>query len=410
MKFRQMNLGRYDCAVFSSFSTYAAGSVIIPVVLVRLARDLGFSLEDGGMTAGGALQIARTLPMVLALLLSGFAAGRWGKRRVFGWSVLLMGAGVGLCAVSPVYGILFLALAVAGFGEGTIEGLATPLVQDLHPKEPGRYINFSHSFWSIGILITVLLAGALLSAGVSWRILTGAVALFSLIPGFLLLRPSKRGQQVPDHTEPLHWSHVHKQMVDILRIPRFWVFFFAMFFAGGAEFCLTFWSASYIQLHFGSTAWAGGAGTALFAAGMMAGRMGWGWLLHQHHLRRLILGSSVIAIPITLLFPMQAGLVSLFILLFIAGICTAPLWPSIQSFCADRIPHADTTMLFILLSCAGIPGCGVFTFLMGLLGNMGAGLGPAFYLVPFCFAVIALLVGMERKICPRSDCSGHPKE
>lgn len=396
MKYRQMNLGRYDCAVFSSFFAYASGSVIIPIVLVLLAQDLGFSLDEGGMTAGGALQFARTFPMVAAILFCGFLAGRWGKRRTFGWSVLLMGSGVGLCAAAPSYGILFLALIIAGFGEGIIEGLATPLVQDLHPKEPGRYINFSHSFWSVGILVTVLLAGGLLSIGISWRVLTGAVALLSLIPGLLLLRTPGKGQQYPGHQERLHWSCVRKQMTDILCVPRFWLFFAAMFFAGGAEFCLTFWTASYIQLNFGSTAWAGGAGTALFAAGMMSGRLGCGWLLHQHHLRHLIVGSAALAIPVTLLFPIQGSLHGLFILLFISGVCTAPLWPSIQSFCSDRMPNADTTMLFILLSCAGIPGCGTFTFLMGFLGNQGHGLGPAFYLVPFCFAAIVLLLKSDQ--------------
>lgn len=397
MKFQKMVLGRYDWAVFGSFFVYAAGSVIVPIVLVFLAHDLGFSLGEGGLTAGGALQLARTFPMVLAMLSCGFLAGRWGKRRVFGVSVLLMGTGVGLCAAAPLYGLLFMALAVAGFGEGVLEGLATPLVQDLHPKEPGRYINFSHSFWSVGILVTVLLAGGLLSLGVSWRILTGVVALLSLIPGLLLLRTPEHGQQIPEHSQRLHWSRVHAQMIDVIRQPGFWLFFAAMFFAGGAEFCLTFWSASYIQLHFGSSAWAGGAGVALFAAGMMIGRFTWGALLRQHHLLRLILGSAAAAVPVTLFFPMQAGLAGLFVLLFAAGICTAPLWPSIQSFCADRIPLADTTMLFVLLSCAGIPGCGVFTFLMGLLGNLGGGLGLAFYLVPLCFAAVGILVSLGNR-------------
>jgi MFS family permease len=401
-----MVLGRYDAAVFSSFFVYAAGSVIVPLVLVFLAQDLGFSLDEGGLTAGGALQLARTFPMVLAMLLCGFLAGRWGKRRTFGWSVLLMGAGIGLCAAAPLYGLLFLALAVAGFGEGVVEGLATPLVQNLHPREPGRYINFSHSFWSVGILATVLLAGGLLSLGVSWRILTGTVALLSLIPGLLLLRTSARGQQFPEHAEPLRWSRVRGQMVEILREPGFWLFFAAMFFAGGAEFCLTFWSASYIQLHFGAAAWAGGAGVALFAAGMMTGRLGCGMLLRQHHLRRLILGSAGAAIPVTLFFPMQTGLMGLFILLLLAGVCTAPLWPSIQSFCSDRIPGTDPTMLFVLLSCAGIPGCGVFTFLMGLIGNRGGGLGPAFYLVPLCFAAVVILVGLGGR--DRARRAAHP--
>lgn len=171
-----MTFGRYDYAVFTSFFAYAAGSVVIPVTLVSLSRDLGFSLEQGGMTAGGALQLARTITMVVSMLLCGFVAGRWGKRRTLGISVAMMSVGVLLCALAPFYGILFLALMIAGLGEGVIEGLATPFVYGLHLEEPGRYINFSHSFWSIGVMLTVLISGGLISLGVSWRAMVASAS------------------------------------------------------------------------------------------------------------------------------------------------------------------------------------------------------------------------------------------
>ena len=49
---KPMVFGRFDYAAFWSFTVYAAGSVVIPVALVELARDLGFPLEAGGLTAG----------------------------------------------------------------------------------------------------------------------------------------------------------------------------------------------------------------------------------------------------------------------------------------------------------------------------------------------------------------------
>ncbi|OGV75450.1 MAG: hypothetical protein A3K19_25605 [Lentisphaerae bacterium RIFOXYB12_FULL_65_16] len=395
-----MSFGLFDYAAFLSFFAYAAGSVVIPVALVLLARDLGFSLESGGMTAGGALHLGRTVPMVGSMLLCGFAAGRWGKRRTFGVSVVLMGTGVGLCAIAPGYGILFLALVIAGMGEGVIEGLATPFVQDLHPAEPGRYINFAHAFWSIGVLATVLVSGALLSLGISWRLVTGAVAACALIPAAMLLLPSRSARKFPEHPAPLHWKTVWGHAIVILRIPRFWLFFVAMFVAGGGEFCLTFWCASYIQLNFSSSAWAGGVGTAFFALGMVLGRTGWGYFIKQHQLRALIVLSALAGTAITLCFPVLRNLWLFFGLLFLAGIATAPFWPSVQSYSVDRLPNTDTTMLFILLSCAGVPGCGVFTWLMGYIGNQGGGLRQAFYLVPACYLILALLIECDR-FCTR---------
>ena len=47
-----------------------------------------------------------------------------------------------------------------------------------------------------------------------------------------------------------------------------------------------------------------------------------------------------------------------------AGLGIACLWPSLQSYAADCIPK-DETMLFILLSCGGIPGYATFVWGMG---------------------------------------------
>ena len=65
-----------------------------------MARELGFSLEKGGMSAGGALSLGRNMPMVVSMLLCGVLAGKWGKRRSLGWSVALMGLGIGLSAMA----------------------------------------------------------------------------------------------------------------------------------------------------------------------------------------------------------------------------------------------------------------------------------------------------------------------
>ncbi|MHB0938728.1 MAG: MFS transporter [Armatimonadota bacterium] len=390
----RMTFGRYDFAAFMSFFAYAAGSVVVPVALVSLARDLGFSLEDGGMASGGALHLGRTLPMVAAMLLCGFAAGRWGKRRTMGVSVALMAVGVLLCAVSPVYGVLFAALMIAGLGEGVIEGLATPFVQDLHPAEPGRYINFTHSFWSVGVLVTVLASGALISLGVSWRLVVAAVAVLGLLATVTLLLPERTGREYPEHPEPIHWRTIRAYALAICRHRRFWLFFAAMFVAGGGEFCLTFWAASFIQLNFVDAAWAGGLGTACFAAGMVLGRTGWGYLIKQHQLKGLIVWSAVGGTLVTLAFPFVTGLWILFGLLFLAGVATAPFWPSVQSYSTDRLPQVDTTVLFILLSCAGVPGCVGFAWLMGYIGDI-AGLRAAFYLVPGCYLILALLIGYD---------------
>lgn len=392
MHARKMAFGRYDFANFFCLASYAACSVAIPIVLVFLAQDLHFPLSEGGKGAGGALQLGRSIPMVAAMLFCGFAAGRFGKIRSLGAAMLCMSAGILCAACSPGYLALLAAVAAAGFGEGVVEGLATPVIQDLHEEEPGRYINFTHAFWSVGILGTVLASGALLANGVSWRwILTGC-SLFALIPALLYLLPSKTERAKQYQT--LSFRTVFRDAIDVTAIHRFWLFFAVMFLAGGGEFCLTFWVASFIQLDYGADAWMGGLGTAFFACGMMIGRMGTGMLVRQSRLLHLVLFCSAAGAVLGLFPPFLSNIWILFPLLFFLGVASGPFWPSIQSYCVDQLKDSDATMIYILLSCAGVPGSGFFACMMGVAGDHW-GLRNSFYLVPFCYGALGLLLLLD---------------
>ncbi len=394
MRAQKMKFGRYDFANFFCFGSYAACSVIVPVVLVALATDLDFPLAKGGMGAGGALQLGRSIPMVATLLLCGFAAGRFGKLRSLGGSILLMSIGIMLAAWSPGYLLLFAAIIIAGMGEGVVEGLATPIIQELHPREPGRYINFTHAFWSVGVVGATLAAGALLLWGVSWRwILTGC-SLLTLVPALLYLLPTKSKMKQRDAARRASTTAVFSHATDAMKRPRFWLFFLAMVLAGGGEYSLTFWTATLIQLEFNGSAWQAGLGTAIFAAGMIVGRVGPGMLLHQKRLPMLILGCALIGTLLGLLPPFLYNLSLLFTVLFLLGIVSGPFWPSLQSHCVNQLKDSDSTMLYILLSCAGVPGCGIFTWLLGVVGDW-QGLRVSFYLVPICYGGIGILMLLD---------------
>ncbi len=396
----KMKFGRYDHGAFLTFVCYAACSMVVPVSLVQIAQTLNFPLGEGGMSAGGGLHMGRSIALMASMALCGFTSGRWGNCKSIGFALLFMVAGMLIGAFSPFYGVLFLALLIAGFGEGFVEGLATPLVQDLHKDDqPGRYINFSHGFWSVGVVAVVLLAGYLLLIGVSWRWIMAGVGIFTIVPALILLLPSRKYDLHPDANNRQDWKKVCANARDIVRLPHFWLFFVIMFVSGGGEFSLTFWLAAYIQEVRQLSPMSGGLVTACFAAGMIMGRTGWGMLLHQRHLGMLVIVSAVVGTVVTCIFPLIDTMWILYVVLFIAGVASGPFWPSVQSYCSERIPQVDTTMLFILLSCAGIPGAGVFAWLMGIVGDR-FGLEKSVYLVPLCYTILGILM-LGDYICAR---------
>lgn len=415
---QKLNFGRYDYAAFMTFAVYAASSLAVPVVLVDMAKDLHFPLAEGGMHIGGGMQMIRSVAMCLSMAYAGFAAAKWGNRLTIGVALCFMSFGILLCSLAPTYLFVMPMLLVAGIGEGVIEGLGTPFVQDMHGNDPGRYVNFTHGFWSLGTFGTAIAAGAMLVCGVSWRVVLAVVALLALPPILLILMPSKTSRY-PEKAIGKSSREVLRDAGKIVKTPRFWFYFAAMLFAGGGEYCLTFWSASFLQLNFATSALVGAIGVAAFSAGMFLGRTSFGALVPQRCLKTLIVAAGVFAMAVSVLippfamhiglFPKWSVLPMTFLLLFLSGLGTAPFWPSIQSLCVDRLPGLDSTMAFIILSCAGVPGCGIFTWVMGVAGDV-VGLARSFYLVPACYVAMVLLViladvGRGRKIRLPSRCS-----
>ncbi len=378
----------YGCV--AAFLIYSASVVVTPISLVSLARELGFSL-----TGGGGVEGIRTSLIVAALLVSGLVAARWGKVLSVGASSIVLGLGLLAYSFAPAYGIVLLAAAFVGVGGGIIEALINPLVQDLHPEDSGRYLNTINAFFSVGILSTVLVSGELLTRGVSWRVVMAGLAVISIVTGAAFIAFDRRSPFVRSHRAVDVLGH----KAAILRHPRFWIFFPMMFLAGGAEAALTFWSASYIQLHFGLLPRMGAIGTACFAAGMIVGRMGSGWLVPQHRLWHLLFASAVLGTVFTLLVPMAGSIVPLLGVLFLSGLSIACFWPSIQSYSVDRMP-LDSTSLFILLSCGGMPGFGAVSLVMGIIGDR-YGLNASLYVIPALLALLSLLLLIERRWRPR---------
>lgn len=374
-----------DYASSVGILAYATSATLTPICLVILARELSFSLVEGG-----GIEVVRGALLLVSLLGSGFAAARWGKPVSLGVSCLVLGGGMLLYSLAPAYGTILLGVALLGLGGGILEGLLNPLVQDLHPRDSGRYLNIINGFWSIGVLFTMLVTGELLTREVSWRWVAGFLGLVSVLAGVLFLAMRLKTPAAGRYAASAVLGHKFAMM----GLPRFWIFMTMMFMAGAAEGAFTFWSASFIQLHHEALPRAGGAGAALFAGGMVAGRFGSGIWIGQHRLRRLIFISAVAGAAISLFIPFAPVLPALFPALFLAGLSVACFWPSLQSYAADRLP-VESTSLFILLSCAGIPGFAFASWMIGFVGDR-IGLDSGFLVVPLFFALLAVLLGLER--------------
>ncbi len=408
---QKLHFGRYDYAAFACFAAYALCSLVIPLSLVKMGESLNFPLDQGGLDDGGVLHLVRSVAVVITLMICGFLAGRYGKRYSMALSVLLMGVGILLCAFAPGYWFLLPCLLLAGFGEGICEGLATPFVEKLHPQAPERYVNIAHSFWSVGIGICVIVAGALLVYGISWRYVLGACGGLALLVALMFLWPENPVRRYPEEQEKSSCAAIFRYSLEIAVVPRFWVYCGMMFLGAGAEFCLTFWSASYIQLTFNVGEWVAGLGTGGIALGMFLGRTLVGYYAKKAYLKHILLFTGLATIPLSLCVVLlkvdtfdneNITLLLLGLILFLCGIGISSYWPTTQVYGVGKLKQLDSTMLFIYFSAMGIPGCGFFTWLFGVLGDHW-GLSSAFMLIPGSLVLFCLVVFLEGWVFKSKD-------
>ncbi|WP_428770843.1 MFS transporter [Treponema sp. HNW] len=375
-----------DFSLITALLVYSASATVTPICLLAMADELHFNLS-----ASGGIEGMRSILIFASLFSGGFIASRIGKIRSLAGGLFGLSIGYAVYAAAPSYAAILGASVLIGASCGILEGLINPLVQDLHSEDSGRYLNITNSAWSAGVLSTVLIAGELLTRDVSWRLIMAALSFFSFTAGVFMALLRKR----EPHTKALNTESVIRFYIDCIRSKRFLVFCFMMFLAGGAEGAFTFWSASYIQLHFASLPRMGAVGTACFAAGMLSMRLFIGVYVPQHKLRKMIFLSAAGGFIIAALLPLMHSQMLFFPALFLSGVAIACFWPSIQSYAVYKIPRLDSTSAFILMSCAGIPGFGLIPFIMGIIGDT-AGLEKSFLLIPPVFALLAVTVIIEK--------------
>ena len=421
----KLRLAPTDYVAALGMFSYAASVAATPIILVQMSQDLSFSLAEGG-----GIEAVRAVFLLAILIGSGAAAARIGTQNTLAFGGILLAAGLAAYALAPSYVVVLVAIVLVGLGGGVLEALLNPLVQDAHPGDSGRYLNFVNAFFSAGVLVSVLVVGDLLTRGVSWRILLAGVGVLSLATGLLFAvmhrvgsagaasneaaasaaagespadaastaageqtagaTSAAEGEVLSDRARTM-WSHT----AEIAKDRDFWLFSIAMFCGGGAEGAFTFWSASYIQLHFNTLARAGAIGTAVFAAGMVVGRMGSGRFVRQSGIRRLIIGSAIVGVVASLGAWAVQSVLAFYLVVFAAGLSIACFWPSIQSYAAS-VMDVDSTTLFILLSCFGIPGFGLTSWMMGLIAE-GYGLRTSLLLIPVLLALLSVVMILSRK-------------
>ena len=366
-----------DIASWGGFMSFASSGIVIPLCLPEISKTLNISLSQGG-----AMETARTFIILAVLLISGIIANRWGKKLLMAIGQYLIAIGAIMASYSQDYYILIISLMIMGIGGGATEAIINPLVLDIHPNESNKYLSLTNAFYPIGVIISALLFGELLTLGYSWRSLFLFIAIIALAMGFIFnisKFPEQRNQKI------FSWNLIR----NVLFLKVFWIYSFAIFLAAGVESAFTFWSRSYVEIYLHDLPRAGAIAVVVFSCGMALGRFLAARLSNKVSPKILMIWSSFFGLLITIYVTFITNLILFAVLLFFAGIATACFWPNILAVAAEDL-DTDATILMVLLAVFGVAGFGFIPWVMGMIGD-NMDLKSSFLLLPVCFLGLIFL-------------------
>src|SRR6202453_3320791 len=161
------------------FFTDAYDLFVIGLVVSLLKPEWNLSTSRGSW-----LNSSTLLASAVGAVVFGRVADMLGRKRIYGFEVLILAFGAIASAFSPNYTFLLISRIVLGIGIGGDYPVSAPIMSEYSGKQTrGRMVGLVFAMQGAGLIVGPLVAAILLGSGVSnnltWRVLLGLGA----IPG-----------------------------------------------------------------------------------------------------------------------------------------------------------------------------------------------------------------------------------
>jgi MFS transporter, PHS family, inorganic phosphate transporter len=175
------------------FFTDAYDLFVIGIVVSLLKTQ--WSLSTGQVSW---LNSATLLASAFGAIIFGRVADMLGRKRIYGYEVLILAAGAIASALSPNYTFLLVSRIALGVGIGGDYPVSATIMSEYSGKKSrGRMVGLVFSMQGAGLIVGPLVASILLASGVSenltWRILLGLGA----VPGLAVYYMRRRIHETP---------------------------------------------------------------------------------------------------------------------------------------------------------------------------------------------------------------------
>jgi fucose permease len=331
---------------YGAMMSLAIGLNLLPVFLTTLSArfggEAGLSNEQLGRLGASAFA-----GLVIGILITGPLADRRGaKLFAVGGTVVMAASLIGL-AWCPTYGGMCVLLFWLGLGAGMLDMVLSPVVAALNPERRTRALNWLHSFYCVGAVVTIGLGTLVLGAGGGWR--AACLLLVALPAG---LAAAMAALKFP----ALSADGKRTRMRALAREVWFVAAMAAIFLGGATEAGLAQWLPAYAEKSLGYPVWMGGMALLVFSVAMALGRMAAGSAgaaMSPFAMMAWGCGATVVLFVAGSFFPVRAVALGACVLAGFTGSC---LWPTLLAVTADRHPNGGASMFGALAALGNAGG------------------------------------------------------
>ena len=289
----------------------------------------------------GAIAFAQALGLIIASVSVGPLIDNEGKKVGMVLGLALITLALFLLPRSRGYGNVIANLFLLGLGGGIIVTAANALGADIGQGHSGTVLNLLNLFFGLGGLATPFIAAHLLSRdSVRLCYLTAGLTFVTLIINIATPMPPPNGAK----------SFVFSQAGSLLARPDLWLFSLFLFFYVASEVGVWNWLVQHLIAQGIAESSALNVLSLGFALGLLIGRVAIAPVLITVSGLTVTLGSSIAMLVTTWLMLHTRSAKVAWILVFMAGLSMAPVFPTTLAVTSTVFPAMTGTALGIVIT------------------------------------------------------------
>ena len=321
--------------------------------------------------AGGNIFFGEYVGFLIATLITGLLADRFGLKVVMILAGICLAIGVGGYSSLNTTSLLFASLFIIGLGLGAFELGPNATIVNIYKEQKGLYLNLMAVMHGLGSTIAPLFAGWLLNQNVSWRTIYrwDLLLVFIFILFLIFLRFPK-----PEEKSALDFKSITRTAFKD-QMP---LYYLIIMLYVAAEIGFASWLVIYLQDIQNISVTLSNQFLAIFFAMLMAGRLLGGFFVQRIGFIRSILIASFISI-----ISLAIGIFTEFyFFLPLTGFFFSIMFPTITAAVSDTHHEYINSLLGVLFTFAGVGG---------VLGPWAVAWGSQFFGLQIGFSIVLFL-------------------